>query len=104
MLEVRIRGEKQIQTKYLENIYSNTIRGDGLRRYIVDKCLASSFAGDVSDGFPKELQQEIFEESLIKQEDGGAIREGGMARYYVVEKYEAKIEGKGKGKEIERSY
>ncbi|KAE8442011.1 hypothetical protein EG329_003947 [Mollisiaceae sp. DMI_Dod_QoI] len=85
MLDVRVRSEKRIQTKYFENIYSNTTRGDGLRRYIVDKCLASSFAGEVSGGFPKELQQEMFEATLIKHEVDGEVQASGMARYYVIE-------------------
>lgn len=107
MLENRRKIDAHIQLKALAYAYSNTLKGDGLRRYIVDVCLAtaSSFSTDIFDGLPTELQQDIFEAALIKREEGGEeafIVD--VKKYHVVEDITfPRVEGKGKAQEVERA-
>lgn len=93
MLETRRMSEHhegQIQTKYFGYVYDNTVKGDGLRRYIIDTCLKSAFSKEIYDAFPKELQEDIFEATLVKLENRDSRKNDevgipGTEAYHVVE-------------------
>ncbi|CZR69000.1 uncharacterized protein PAC_18901 [Phialocephala subalpina] len=92
MLEERKNtiDDGRIQTQYFGWVYNNTTKGDCLRGYIIEACLKSSFSKNIYDAFPKELQQDIFEATLVKSEkrnDGedGEAAASSMERHYVVE-------------------
>jgi len=87
MLEERRQMENAIQDKTFAYVYSNTVKGDALRLYLVDTCCRSTsmFPPEaVEERFPKEMVDEIREAGAIKLEDDDGVGETfEMSKYHV---------------------
>jgi hypothetical protein len=85
-LEARRKiDSRTIQVKTFWHIYNNTVKGDMLRKYVVDVCVRSKgmFSQDTEDKrFPKELVSEIQDAELVKVESEDDVFD--MAKYHVV--------------------
>ncbi|TVY84229.1 hypothetical protein LSUE1_G000532 [Lachnellula suecica] len=80
MLEERRRMENTVQMKTLGYVYANTVKGDALRRYLMEVCsrsvgTSSSQLELVSEMIPEEMREEMRKGVNFKLEDGDDLEQ-----------------------------
>lgn len=87
MLEEQRQMEGGIQDKTFAYVYSNTVRGDTLRRYLVDACCRSAtmfLAELVETRLPLEMVREIRDVGVVELGGGDVVEERlEMEKYHV---------------------